>query len=93
MPDLHKRKKPGPEDGPGKCWLVARINLWINMGLKPLLGCSYVNAALKGRSSTLLCASTRPYRQIPHLGQDARHLHPVQLRHERQQLGDELIFH
>jgi hypothetical protein len=34
-----------------------------------------------------------PYRQIPHLGQDARHLHPVQLRDERQQLRDELIFH
>jgi hypothetical protein len=24
---MTKRKKPGPEDGPGKCWLVARINL------------------------------------------------------------------
>ncbi len=33
------------------------------------------------------------HRQIPQLRQDARHLHPIQLRHERQNLRDELIFH
>jgi hypothetical protein len=25
--ETSKTKKPGPEDGPGECWLVARINL------------------------------------------------------------------
>ncbi len=36
---------------------------------------------------------SRPQRQIPHLSQDARHLHSVQLRNKRQNLRDELIFH
>src|ERR1700722_12143246 len=35
----------------------------------------------------------RPDRQIPNLRQNARHLHAIQLRNKRQQLGDELILH
>jgi hypothetical protein len=29
------RKKPGPVDGPGKCWLVARIKVKSVAGLRP----------------------------------------------------------
>src|SRR5712672_2926076 len=40
-----------------------------------------------------LRAPSRPHRQVPHLRQNARHLHPVQLGQTRHNLGDELIFH
>ncbi len=36
---------------------------------------------------------SRPQSQVPHLGQDARHLHSIQLRNKRQDFRDELIFH
>jgi len=42
---------------------------------------------------TTLSASARSHCQVPHLRQNARHLHPVQLRNEWQDFGNELIFH
>src|SRR5579872_4549964 len=73
-------KKAGTRIGPGKCWLVARINLSkAAAGLRPARtaeGCPHKPLRLR--------APSRTYRQVPHLGQDARHLHPVQLRDEGQ---------
>jgi hypothetical protein len=40
-----------------------------------------------------LCTPPRPHCQIPDLHQNARHLHPVQLRDKRQNLSHKLIFH
>src|SRR5277367_2510163 len=92
-------KRPGPEDGPGKCWLVARINL------SRLAGVSEAGACWRNPEAAVFCSrripwltpnlrrSSRPYRQIPHLGQNARHLHPIQLRDKGQQLRDKLVLH
>jgi hypothetical protein len=45
------------------------------------------------RQTLALSGPSRPHRQIPHLSQNAGHLHPVQLLDKRQNLRDELIFH
>ena len=46
--------------------------------------------------ASMLAASCRPprtHRQVPHLRQNARHLHSIQLRDVRQYLCHKLIFH
>src|SRR5437016_11391940 len=40
-----------------------------------------------------LRAPARPQSQVPHLRENARHLHPIQLRDEWQQFRDKLIFY
>src|SRR5216117_3642479 len=44
-------------------------------------------------SGALLRAPARPQSQVPHLRENARHLHPIQLRDEWQQFRDKLIFY
>lgn len=52
----------------------------------PVVGCR-----LKG-SWGRLGAPPGPYREVPHLRQNARHLHAIQLRDKGQQGCDKLIF-
>src|SRR5580700_3894500 len=86
-----KREKAGTKGlVPALSWLVARIkSCKARAGLRP--------ADSRGRLSPheplRLRGPSRPHRQIPQLSQDARHLHPIQLRNKRQNLRDELIFH
>src|SRR5580693_8841493 len=82
---------------PALSWLVARIKLMSGQPPSavrpgearqlPLRSASFTKARPSLRSSS------RPHRQVPELSQDARHLHPVQLRHERQNLRNKLVFH
>jgi hypothetical protein len=62
--DSERDKKAGIFSIPAASWLVARINLCAAFLPTP--------RELRG--------SSRPHRQIAYLGQNARHLHPVQLR-------------
>ena len=48
---------------------------------------------MRRRIPISLRGPSRSQSQIPHLRQDARHLHSVQLRNKRQNFRDELIFH
>ncbi|MGH9640784.1 MAG: hypothetical protein ACRD3Q_00005, partial [Terriglobales bacterium] len=63
-------KKPEPRSAPAVQLVCARIKsvLW---------DCTYTGEA---PVPPKLCAASRPHRQVPHLRQNARHLHPVQLR-------------
>ena len=93
---------------PASSWLVARIKFQLHRrvsvassGLVPnflrrpgtyVPGLLYAAPAGLGARPRLRGPSW-PHRQIPHLGEDARHLHSVQLRHEGQDFRDKLIFH
>src|SRR5258708_17046068 len=79
-PPLQIQKMPGPMMVPTWSWLVARIKLLATEAKAPYICNSY--AALQADLPRYrLRPSARSHRQIPHLGQDARHLHPVQLRY------------
>ncbi len=71
-------------------WLVARIKIEALTRRAEILsraGCG------EGSTLRLLRGSPRSHRQIPQLGQNARHLHSVELRNKRQNLGHKLVFH
>jgi len=77
-------KKAGTKDGPG----LVLAGCPDKTG-----GCAEPNQIGTKLEKLYLRATAWPYRQVSHLGQDARHLHPVELRNEGQEFGDELIFH
>src|SRR6516164_1339176 len=84
-------KKAEVSETSASSWLVAR---------KKLASEGHAFGAGQPRSQTRdpqknqsLGCSARPDGQVAYLCQDARHLHPVQLRHEWQNLRDEGILH
>jgi predicted hydrolase (HD superfamily) len=80
---------------PAVSWLVCPDKLRRRAGVNEV-GARSRNAEprfLRRKIPICLRGSSGPQRQIPHLRQDARHLHSVQLRNEWQNLSNELIFH
>src|SRR5438270_12500562 len=65
-----------------QCWLVARIKTNFQSDKvskfqsKPVHGFAMQPRNLETLKLSL-CVPSRPDRQIPHLGEDARHLHPI----------------
>lgn len=65
-----------------QCWLVARINWLLVSSFRFLVFAGDDGLKHHWKLETLKLktessASSRPHRQIPHLRQDARHLHPI----------------
>ena len=85
---------------PAFSWLVARMKAKLQgcrvsrFAKSNLNLCAFSSETLKRETLKLaLRRSSRPYREIAHLRQDAGHLHAIQLRDEGQNFRDELVFH
>jgi hypothetical protein len=87
-PIAYAQKKPRSEDL-GCSWLVARIKLDATSARE---NSTHVRCAAKaGQQKFSLRRPARAHRQIPHLRENARHLHSVQLREKRQHFRHERI--
>jgi hypothetical protein len=79
------QKSRSPKRPRRSSWLCARIKF-----SRDAAGCALLQRAV---CAFWLRTSSRSHRQVTHLRQNARHLHPVQLRQIRHDLRHELIFH
>jgi hypothetical protein len=86
--DIFTPQKNRDPQVPVLSWLVARIKIEALTRPEPSGAASRNLEPLRG-----LRGSPWSHRQVPQLGQNAGHLHSVELRNKWQNLGYKLVFH